>query len=41
MLKKLIIISLSCLILGGCASEEPVVEEPTYAVQMSTTFLHC
>lgn len=33
MLKKLIIISLSCLILGGCASEEPVVEEPTYADQ--------
>lgn len=33
MLKKLIIIGLSCLALSGCASEEPVAEEPTYADQ--------
>lgn len=33
MLKKLIIIGLSCLVLSGCASEEPAAEEPTYADQ--------
>ena len=33
MLRKLIVISLACLILGGCASEEPVAEEPAYADQ--------
>ena len=33
MLKKLIIIGLSCLVLSGCASEEPTAEEPTYADQ--------
>lgn len=33
MLKKLIIIGLSCLVLSGCTSEEPVAEETTYADQ--------